>query len=307
MDTLDNMRTFLTVVKAGSFSAAARALDTVPSVVAKRINQLEHSMKAPLFHRSTRKLELTNVGHRCHTRFLTIVTDVDNAFKDIAGAGSRLEERLRIKCPTTLTLVHFGDLLTEFQIAHPGVRLELVLIDRSVNPLEEAFDVAIGALPTSYANVADIPLCPMPRTVIASPAYLDRAGTPRHPRDLIDHDCLAFLATGTNWQFRGRGEVFTVDVPTNFSVNDSHVLLRAVEKDMGIAMIARHIARESLDADRAVEILPDYPVPDLVVKALVPETRRRSPAIRALIEWLIDACQPLAPWDRTRATPAPAS
>jgi DNA-binding transcriptional LysR family regulator len=97
----------------------------------------------------------------------------------------RLEERLRIKCPTTLTIMHFGDLLTRFQAAHPGVKMELVLIDRSVNPVEEAFDLAIGALPTSYANVVDIPLCPMPRTIVASPGYLERAGTPRHPRDRL--------------------------------------------------------------------------------------------------------------------------
>ena len=231
MDTLDNMRTFLAVVKAGSFSAAARALDTVPSVVAKRVNQLEHIMKAPLFHRSTRKLELTAVGHRCRDRFLSIVTEVDHAFTDIAGSGSRLEERLRIKCPTTLTIIHFGDLLARFQAAHPGIRLELVLLDRSVNPLEEAFDVAIGALPTSYANVADIMLCPLPRTVIAAPGYLERAGTPAHPRDLLDHACLSFLATGTNWQFQTQSELLTIDVPGNFSVNDSHVLLRAVEKE----------------------------------------------------------------------------
>ena len=299
MDTLDNMRTFISVVKAGSFSAAARGMDTVPSVVAKRINQLEHKMKASLFHRSTRRLELTTVGHRCHERFLAIITEVDNAFKDIAGSGTRLEERLRIKCPTTLTIIHFGDLLTRFQAAHPGIKLELVLLDRSVNPLEEAFDVAIGALPTSYANVADIPLCPMPRTVIAAPGYLARAGTPADPRDLRDHDCLAFLATGTNWQFRRHGELVTVDVPTNFSVNDSHVLLRAVEDEMGIAMLARHIACASLEAGRVVEVLADYPVPDLWVKALVPENRRKSPAIRALLDWLIDACQPLAPWDRS--------
>jgi len=306
LDTLDNMRTFISVVKAGSFSAAARGMDTVPSVVAKRINQLEHMMKASLFHRSTRRLELTTVGHRCHERFLSIITEVDNAFKDIAGSGTRLEERLRIKCPTTLTIIHFGDLLTRFQAAHPGIKLELVLLDRSVNPLEEAFDVAIGALPTSYANVADIPLCPMPRTVIAAPGYLARAGTPTDPRDLRDHDCLAFLATGTNWQFRRHGELVTVDVPTNFSVNDSHVLLRAVEDEMGIAMLARHIACASLEAGRVVEVLADYPVPDLWVKALVPENRRKSPAIRALIEWLIDACQPLAPWDRLRGAETPA-
>lgn len=295
---LENMRTFVAVVKAGSFSAAARSIDTVPSVVAKRIGQLEHSMKAPLFHRSTRKLELTTVGHRCHSRFLSIITEVDDAIKDTAQAGSRIEERLRIKCPTTLTIMHFGDLLTRFQAAHPRVKMELVLLDRSVNPIEEAFDVAIGALPTSFANVAEIPLCAMPRALVASPAYLEKAGSPAKPSELVDHDCLAFLAAGTNWQFYGERAMVTVDVTTNFTVNDSHVLLSAAEKGMGIAMLARHIAQPSIQAGRVVEVLTTYRVPDLWVKVLVPENRRRSPAIAALIDWMIDACQPLAPWDR---------
>jgi DNA-binding transcriptional LysR family regulator len=297
MDTLDNMRTFLLVVRTGSFSAAARALDTVPSVVAKRVGQLEHSMKAPLFRRSTRRLELTSVGERCHARFLGILADVDNTFRDVAG-GSRIEDRLRVKCPTTLTILHFGTLLTRFQAAHPGVRLELVLMDRSVNPAEEGFDLAIGALPSSYANVVDVPLCPMPRAAVASPAYLERAGYPRHPRDLIEHECLSFLATGSNWQFQGPGGMIHVDVPTSFSVNDSHVLLSAVEQDLGIATLARHIARPNLERGSVVEILPGFSLPDLWVKALVPEGRRRAPAVQAMLQWLVEASQPVAPWDR---------
>lgn len=301
MDVLDNIRTFLAVAKAGSFSAAARTMDTVPSVVAKRIDQLEHRLKVRLFLRSTRKIVLTEVGERYYPRFLQIVTDVDHAFKDVAGAQSRLEEKLRIKCPTTLTLVHFGDILIEFQRRYPGVRTELVLMDRSVNPLEEGFDIAIGALPSSYANVIDIPLCEMPRVLVASPAYLDRTGTPRHPRDLMQHDCVAFQATGSTWHLQGPTGPIDVEVPTNFSVNDSHVLLRAVEKDLGITMMARHIARESLNAGRVVEVLPDYPVPSLWVKALVPENRRRNPAVHAALEWFLAACQPVAPWDMPTA------
>lgn len=310
MDTFDNIRTFLTVVRTGSFSAAARAMDTVPSVVAKRINQLEHSMKAALFHRTTRKLVLTDVGHRCHARFLRIVTEVDHAFKDIAGSGSSLAARLRIKCPTTLTIGHFGDLFIRFQAAHPGIKMELVLMDRTVNPLEEAFDVAIGALPTSYPNVAEIPLCPIPRIVVAGPGYLARAGIPSAPRDLLDHDCLCFLATGSNWKFASKGEGITIDVPTSFSVNDSHLLLRAVEQDMGIAVLARHIARDSLEAGRVLEVLPDFAVTELWIKAMVPENRRGNGAVRALLDYLVEACQPVPPWDRdpgplpARATPA---
>jgi DNA-binding transcriptional LysR family regulator len=301
MDTLDNIRTFLAVVKAGNFSAAARAMDTVPSVIAKRVDQLEHRLKVQLFNRSTRRIELTEIGERYYPRFLQIVTDVDNAFKDVAVARERLEGRLRIKCPTTLTIQHFGDALTGFQRSHPGVHMELVLMDRSVNPLEEGFDIAIGALPSSYQSVIDIPLCPMPRVLVASPAYLERTGIPRHPRDLPEHDCVAFLATGSVWRFETPTGPIDVDVQTSFSVNDSHVLLSAVEKDLGITMMAKHIARESIREGRVVEVLAEFPVPDLWVKALVPENRRRNPAVQAVVEWLIEAAQPVAPWDRIAA------
>jgi DNA-binding transcriptional LysR family regulator len=298
MDTLDNIRTFLAVVKAGSFSAAARAMDTVPSVIAKRVDQLEHRLKVQLFRRSTRRIELTEIGDRYYPRFLQIVTDVDNAFKDVAVARERLEGRLRIKCPTTLTIQHFGDALTAFQRSHPGVHMELILMDRSVNPLEEGFDIAIGALPSSYQSVIDIPLCPMPRVLVASPAYLEKAGIPMHPRDLPEHDCVAFLATGSVWRFDAESGPIDIEVQTSFSVNDSHVLLSAVEKDLGITMMARHIARPSMETGRVVEVLPDFPVPDLWVKAMVPENRRRNPAVQAVVEWLIEAAQPVAPWDR---------
>lgn len=301
MDTLDNIRTFLAVVKTGNFSAAARSLETVPSVVAKRVDQLEHRLKVQLFRRSTRRIELTEIGDRYYPRFLQIVTDVDSAFKDVAVAREKLEGRLRIKCPTTLSIMHFGDVLTGFQRAHRGVHMELVLMDRSVNPLEEGFDVAIGALPSSYASVVDIPLCAMPRVLVASPAYLEKAGVPRHPRDLLEHDCVAFLATGSHWRFDGPSGPVDVDVQTSFSVNDSHVLLSAVEKDLGITMMARHIARPSIQAGRVVEVLADYAVPSLWVKALVPENRRRNPAVQAVVQWLIEASHPVAPWDRTIA------
>lgn len=298
MDTIDNMRTFIAVVRSGNFSAAARALDTVPSVIAKRIGQLEHRLKVPLFHRSTRSLELTEAGTHYHARFKLLLADIDSVFREDMGKAPGLQERLRIKCPTTLTVSHFGNMLTDFQSRNPGVRMEIMLMDRSVNPLEEGFDISIGALPASFANVVDIPLCPLRRMAIASPRYLERAGEPNHPRDLVRHSCLCYLSTGTNWRFEGAQGGIYVDVPSTFGVNDSHVLLSAVEKDLGIAVMARHLVRDRIESGRLVEVLPDYPVPDLWVRALVPESRRRNPAVQAVLQWLIDGSQPAAPWDR---------
>lgn len=298
MDTLDNIKTFLSVVRTGSFSAAGRELNVVPSVVTKRVNQLEHQLKATLFIRSTRKLELTDTGERYYPRFLSIVNEVDEAFRDVASTRSRIEDHLRIKCPTTLTVMYFGKIFTAFQKAFPGVRLDLVLMDRSVNPVEEGFDIAIGALPSSYTNVTDLPLCRMPRVAVASSGYLDTYGEPKHPRDLLSHHCLSFLATGNSWFFEGQNGSININVHPDLTVNDSLVLLDAVKEDLGIAILPRHIVRPHLETGCIQSIMSDFPVTDLWVKALVPESRQNNPAVKAAIKWLQAATQPLAPWDK---------
>ncbi len=297
MDTLTNIRTFLAVVRAGSFSAAARSLDTVPSVVSKRIQQLEHQLDVALFNRSTRALELTEVGKRYYPRFTALIRDMEDAFRDVARSSHRIEERLRIKCPTTLAIQYFGHILTGFQQAYPGVRLELQLVDRSVNPIEEGYDLAIGALPSSYSDVDDVPLCAMPRITVASPAYLAAHEVPQHPRDLAHHECLSFLATGSRWQFAAAQGLITIDVSSRTLVNDSHVLMNAVENHLGIAIVAEHVALPSIERGLAVKVLADYPVPDLWIKALVPRSRRGNAAVEAVLGWIREATHPVPPWE----------
>ena len=133
---------------------------------------------------------------------------------------------LRVKCPTTVGALHVGPSLVRFQVEHPAVVTDLALVDRAVNPLEEGFDVALGALPVSFAGVIDIPLCPYDRVLAAAPKYL--AGRPelQTPSDLTQHDCLVFPPVGLGWSFEsGRGAVM-VEVHARLTVNDSRVLLR---------------------------------------------------------------------------------
>ncbi|MBR9766107.1 MAG: LysR family transcriptional regulator [Rhodobacteraceae bacterium] len=298
MDTIDNMRAFLAVVRAGSFSAAARNLDTVPSVISKKVNRLEDQIGAPLFIRSTRKLELTETGTQVHPRFLSIVAEVTDAFADLRAHASPMGGTLRIKCPTTLCVLHFGRIITEFQAAHPEARIDLVLMDRSVNPMEEGFDIAIGAIPTSYPNVEATPLCPYPRVTVASPGYLARAGELSHPRHLLNHDCLTFHPIGSNWVFEGKQGPVSVEINSHFSVNDSQVLVEAALADLGVAVVADYLARVHVERGALTRVLTDYAIPDLWVSAWVPVQRVKDPLVMAMCDWLRDAVQPVAPWDR---------
>ncbi len=296
MDTLLNIKAFLATARAGSFSAAARELGVAPSVIVKRINRLEDQMRAQLFVRSTRKLSLTETGEHYFPRYQTIVGDVEDALNGAASASNTIEGQLRIKCPTTLAILNFGDILNDFQVAHPAIALDLVLIDRSVNPVEEDFDIAIGAMPASYANVIDEPLTPYPRVLCAAPSYLEARGEPKHPIDLTGHDCLTFQTTGSTWSFESPRGLINVDVRSRFSANDSQILQSAACRGLGITMIARYIARPAIEAGHLKTLLPDYPVPELWLKALVPTHKIKRVAVQSLLRWIKERMEPRPLW-----------
>ncbi|MCI5076017.1 LysR family transcriptional regulator [Oricola sp.] len=297
MDVFSNIKAFLTVARLGSFSAAAREAHTVPSVISKRISQLEHQLKTQLFMRSTRGLELTEAGYGYQQRFIALMDELDSALA--GGDGAALpQEHIRIKCPSTLLAMHLSDVLIKFRIENPGVRIDLIMIDRTVNPLEEGYDLALGALPATYPHVLDVPLCPLPRMIVASPDYLRRRGLPTHPRDLANHDCIIFPASGTRWTFDGPSGESSVEVNSVFSTTDSRILRDAAVAGVGVTIVSEYMARLPLDAGRLVEILPDYKVPELYMKVLVPESRKTSPTVRAIVEALVSASQPMPPWER---------
>jgi DNA-binding transcriptional LysR family regulator len=286
LDTLLNIRAFLTTARAGSFSAAAREIGVAPSVVIKRINRLEDQMRAKLFVRSTRRLTLTEAGERARPRYHAILAEIEGALSGSAAAPGDIEGHLRIKAPTTFGILHLGGILSDFQTAHPRVTVEIVLLDRSVNPVEEGYDMAIGALPVSYAHVVDEPLCPFPRLLCAAPDYLARRGMPQRPADLPDHDCLTYLATGSTWSFASPRGPVSVDVRPRFSANDSLVLLGAARRGIGLAVLSQDAVAPALAEGALVPVMPDFPVAPLWLKALVPEGRAGRAPVQALLAWL---------------------
>ncbi|TKT74606.1 LysR family transcriptional regulator [Aquamicrobium sp. LC103] len=300
MDTLLNIRTFIATARSGSFSAAGRQLGVAPSVVTKRISRLEDQMRVKLFIRSTRQLVLTEVGERYLPRYQALVREVDEAVSGAEAVARRIEGHLRIKAPTTFTIAFLASILSDFQAENPNVTMDVALVDRSVNPAEEGYDIALGALPASYSNVIDEPLCAYPRTLCAAPSYLESHGLPQHPRDLVDHVCLTFHATGSTWSFVSPRGPIDVEVRSAFSANDTQVLHDLACRGRGVAMVASYIARDSIRTGKLIELMPEYRVSELWLKALVPQTKARKPTVRALLEWLRAHTQPVPPWDMVR-------
>jgi DNA-binding transcriptional LysR family regulator len=274
------------VARLGSFSAAARELGLAPSVITKRITQLEKSLDAQLVVRSTRGLALTAAGDRYLPRFVRLLAEFDDLFGERSGQRPRLEGHLRIKSPTTLATEFLGALLAEFQVAHPGVSFDITLMDRSVNPLEEGFDLSLGAFPVSYPNVTDVPLCQYELVSCCAPSYLRGKQVPQHPTDLVDHECLTTTLFRTTWVFESSRGALSVEVHSRVHASDSRILRESALRGLGIALLPRFLADGCLAAGTLVPLLPDFPVATHWVKALVPRMKMNKPVIRELVAFL---------------------
>jgi DNA-binding transcriptional LysR family regulator len=286
MDVLVNLQAFLATAETGGFSAAARKLDISTSVVAKRVTQLETRIGLSLFHRSTRQLRLTEAGERYVHRARGVVADASDLLSRMGEKDHDLVDHLRIKAPTSLTVARLADAFSTFQSQNPNLKLEIVLIDRPVDPVTEGFDIAIGAFPHAFGGVVDEPLCKLRRLLCASSAYLNKHGMPKHPRDLVAHRCLSFLPTGPEWIFDGPRGRTSVQVRPLLSSNEGHVLVRSAIAGNGIALISHYLAEDALRSGALRPVLPDFPVPDLWVKAAIPERRRNAAAVQALLRQL---------------------
>ena len=200
--------------------------------------------------------------------------------------GHDLVDHLRIKAPTSLTIARLADVFSAFQTQNPRLKLEIVLIDRPVDPVTEGFDIAIGAFPHSFGGVVDEPLCPLKRLLCASPTYLKTHGAPRHPRDLVDHRCLSFLPTGPEWIFDGPRGRISIQVRPLLTSNEGHVLVKSAIAGNGIALISHYLADEALRSGTLQVVLPDFPIPELWVNASIPERRVNAAAVQALLRQL---------------------
>src|SRR3569833_1670212 len=258
MDILANLRAFQSTTRHGSFSEAGRQLHVVPSVIAKRIGELEHATGTQLFNRSTRKVTLTAEGQKFQPKAAALVSDFDEVIAGLRSSEGMLEGHIRLKAPTTLTMLYLAEVLNAFQREHERVTMEVVLMDRSVNPVEEGFDLVIGGHSASYEGVIDIPLCRLGQVVCASPSYLEKRGRPLPPRGRADHDCLVFTPTGPTWFFDSERGPISIDVPQKLAANDNHLLFGAARHGNGIALLPIYVVREALQNGSLVAMLNEY-------------------------------------------------
>lgn len=287
MDTLANLKMFVAVAKYGGFSDAAKQLDVVPSVVAKRIAQLESEMGTRLFHRSTRRVAITEAGLQLRSRAPGLLAEFEDVVRSVQRDDKKLEGHIRLMAPTTLTTVHLGRTLSAFMAQHERITMEIALVDLSSNPEEQSFDLAISGRTASYEGVVDVPLCSTHPILVAAPGYLHKHNaTLNHPRELIGHRCLVFSSSGSRWNFQSSQGVLSVEVPPHLMADDNITLLQAAKLGIGIAVLPRYVAAEAICSGDLLPVLANYSLQDTWFRAYVPKRRLQIARVKALVDWI---------------------
>jgi DNA-binding transcriptional LysR family regulator len=302
MDRLRAFEIFATVVAKASFTKAADALDTSPANVTRYVNELEAHLGTRLLNRSSRKLSLTESGSALYDRAQGILADVMEAEAIASTATLQPKGRLRINAGVTFGIKHLSALWPAFMQKYPEIELEIDLIDRVVDMVEEGYDLVIRvSAAASPPNLVARKLATSRNLICAAPAYLKQHGIPKTPADLSTHQCLGFsyAATGDEWHFVDKsGKAQRVKVPCAFHTNNGETLRAAALAGRGIIRPAAFLVGEDVRAGRLVRLLPDYTQADTDLLALYPSRRHLSAKVRVMVDYLAEAFKGTPPWDR---------
>ena len=294
---------FAKVVEVGSFGRAAEDLGLSKGTVSKAVGRLEARIGARLFNRTSRKLALTEAGHAAKASAARILAEGEAA-EALAIAGAAEPRGLvRLAAPMTFGVMHVAPLLPDFLRQHPAVSVDLHLSDAVVDLVGGGFDIGlrIAALPDSSLRARR--LCAIRRSLVATPAYLDRNGRPGHPDDLARHACLgyAYLPTPDRWRFIDAAGAEAVVVPGGqLRANNAEALAPALRAGLGLALQPDFMIWDDLEAGRLERVLPGWAPPPIALHLVTPPGDPRPARITALIGYLSQRLAQ-APW----AGPAP--
>lgn len=287
------MRVFARAAGEGSLSAAARSLGMSPAMATKHVNALEARLGVKLFHRTTRRLTLTEAGSNYLDACQRILADIDEAEAAASSQRVRATGLLRMNVPLSFGRSYVAPLVPEFCRRHPEVTVELGLSDAQLDLVAGSWDLAIriGRLDDSPLQARRLGDSAM--VVCASPAYLERRGVPRRVDELARHNCLGYTLSSTQdrrqWAFGPNGEV-KVPATGNLLANNGDALIAAAVAGQGIIYQPHFIVGGALDRGELVELELDRPTVGLGgIHVLYPPDRRPPAKVRVMIDYLAEA------------------
>ena len=284
---LDEIASFVTVAEAGSISAAARRTGLSKSVVSARLAALEDDLRARLFHRTTRRLSLTEDGAAFLEKARRIVREVHEAAAEMAERRGELTGPMRLSAPVTFGRMHLGPALYPFLARHPAIALTLELDDRRVDAAADGFDAVIRHGRIDDSRLVALPLARSQRVMVASPAYLARYGRPQRLQDLEAHRAIYYMNRGVaDWRFLGDEQADAVRPPAALRVNNGDLIRDAAIAGLGLAMLPSFIAGQDVRSGALTLVdIGRQAEPEFLFVAH-PEGRRVSAKLRALVDCL---------------------
>ena len=290
MDRLTEMEAFATVVDQGGFTDAAKKMGISKSAVSKHVSSLEARLGARLLNRTTRRVSPTEIGLAYYDRARRVLNDAGEADALVSSMQSEPSGLLRISVATDFGVGHLSPILADFLHAYPEIQINMVLNNRYVELISEGFDMAIRIGELEDSTLRARRLTETVKRMIASPAYIDKYGTPGKIDDLSDHKLLHYSnqAAGNVWKVTApSGEKRQVRTAGWLTVNDGQSLLNAAVSGLGIAYLPSFLYEDALKAGEVVEVMPDLPGETLGVYAVYPPGRFTQPKVRAFIDYLV--------------------
>jgi DNA-binding transcriptional LysR family regulator len=294
MDKLKAFESFVSVATRGSLTAAARAEGVAPAIMGRRLDALEEHLGVKLLVRTTRRISLTHEGAAFLEDCQRLLSDVANAEASVSAGGVKATGHLRITAPAGFGRRHVAPLVPRFRSAHPDVTISLNLSDRVVDLAGEGYDCAVrvGDLPDS--SLVSVRLADNRRLCVATPAYLQRRGTPQHPSDLLQHDCLTLSSEASQtrgWAFRlpaegGGSEVTFMKPGGPLDCSDGQVLHDWCLAGYGIAWRSTWEVEAEIAAQRLVPVLEDFAAPPNGIFVVFPQRKHMPLRVRLWIEFL---------------------
>jgi DNA-binding transcriptional LysR family regulator len=286
-DRLFALRLFARVARKGSFSAAGRELNIPQSTASRTIATLEREIGVALLVRTTRAVTLTDAGLDFLVRIESVLAELDEAEHAARGTGE-LRGILRVGLGTNFAVREVIPRLPAFMNQHPALRIDLMMGDQRQDLLAEGVDVALrfGTLTDSTATARKV--LSWPRVLAASPAYLDKAGTPIIPADLYQHAIILGPASlGGHWSFRNGGTETSFQVEGKLTVRASLGAIAAAVEGLGIVMAPFGACRRELEGGELIRLLPEWDAGTVDLNAVYASGRAAKPSARAFVEYLI--------------------
>ncbi|MEH6567475.1 MAG: LysR family transcriptional regulator [Halioglobus sp.] len=291
MDTLDGLKTIVAVVETGSFTAASERLGMSKALASKYVGEVEDKLGVRLFNRSTRRLALTEAGRSYYERALPLLEEFAELVDSVTGEQSSPRGLLRVSVPVTFGEMKLSPLIPKFLARYPDMRVELQLLDRMIDMLEEGIDVVIRIGGVDDSNLIARHIKTLPLILCASPRYIQEHGQPQCPQDIEEHNCIidSNFRIGKQWPIISPdGVTDSIVVTSKVAANSPRAVKEIAIAGGGIGMIPRFIVEDAFAEGSLVEILPGYRTLEFGLFAIYPHRRYLPKKVRCFIDFMIE-------------------